>query len=72
MKNAHMEDKAQAETLQELMDAMGQMDAGRVKPKMPAGAIPQGVLPAAGPAAGADLGGLDPRLAEIIRKKQGR
>lgn len=73
--------EAQEATLQELMDVMGKMDAGRVKPKAPAGGIPAGVLPPEGPGqdfgmggapAGADLSGLDPRLLEIIRNKQGR
>ncbi len=55
MKGMTSDEEAQAETLQELMDAMGKMDGRREEAL-------DGEK---------SLDGMDPRLAEIIRRKRG-
>lgn len=78
----NLDEDAQAETLQELMDAMGKMDGRRAAPNAPGFTIEisggaKGGTDSDDPSPEASLGGeeglegMDPRLVEIIRRKRG-
>jgi hypothetical protein len=77
-KNLNKEDP-EGMALEDLMAAMGQLRQRKLQPSAPVSEIPPGMMPPEGPGRDVRIGGgefsqpmagIDPRLAELIRKKK--